>query len=81
VKVRNLCELHARAGDDAMVARMRQINGELLHPLLMGCATRQTRIVQICLQSMQRLITYNALNLVSGGRVDILHSLNYSFTE
>lgn len=37
---------------------------DLLHPFLMACNTRQTKLVQISLQAIQRLVSSNAIDMV-----------------
>ncbi len=38
---------------------------DIIQPLIMGCETKNPRIVQICLVSVQRLIQHEAISLVS----------------
>ena len=40
-------------------------SGEILQPFLLGCDTKNLKIIQLCLQSVQRLISHEALSAVS----------------
>ncbi|XP_077982841.1 protein MON2 homolog [Glandiceps talaboti] len=44
-------------------------SGEILQPFLLGCDTKNIKIVQICLVSVQKLITYQALSAVAARNV------------
>ncbi|XP_030829471.1 protein MON2 homolog isoform X2 [Strongylocentrotus purpuratus] len=44
-------------------------SGEILQPFLLGCDTKNLRIVQLCLGSVQRLITHEALSAQAAGNV------------
>lgn len=40
-------------------------SGEILQPFLLGCDTKNLKIVQLSLVSIQRLITHEAVSAVS----------------
>ncbi|XP_070557537.1 protein MON2 homolog isoform X2 [Ptychodera flava] len=44
-------------------------SGEILQPFLLGCDTKNIKIVQICLVSVQKLISYEALSEVAARNV------------
>ncbi|XP_071961451.1 protein MON2 homolog isoform X3 [Antedon mediterranea] len=44
-------------------------SGEIMQPFLLGCDTKNLRIVQICLASIQRLIAKQALSQEAGSNV------------
>ncbi|XP_033121689.1 protein MON2 homolog isoform X2 [Anneissia japonica] len=44
-------------------------SGEIMQPFLLGCDTKNLRIVQICLASIQRLIAKQALSPAAGANV------------
>ncbi|KAK6037930.1 hypothetical protein COOONC_24565 [Cooperia oncophora] len=58
VRVRNISTASAEA---TLLTNLRAASNELLHPLILACATRQTRLVQIALQSIQRLVQHRIL--------------------
>ena len=47
-----------------LLNNFRAASNELLHPLLLACGTRQTKLVQIALQGIQRLVQYRILEAV-----------------
>ncbi|XP_022081616.1 protein MON2 homolog isoform X2 [Acanthaster planci] len=44
-------------------------SGEILQPFLLGCDTKNLKIVQLCLGSVQRLITHEALSAAAASNV------------
>ncbi|KAK6028656.1 ST7 protein, partial [Ostertagia ostertagi] len=62
VRVRNIS---TASGEATLLTNLRAASNELLHPLILACATRQTRLVQIALQSIQRLVQHLAQMLLS----------------
>ncbi|XP_071483188.1 protein MON2 homolog [Diadema antillarum] len=57
-------------------------SAEILQPFLLGCDTKNLRIVQICLNSIQRLITHEALSPAAASNViNMLWSLMESEME
>ncbi|WKY07427.1 hypothetical protein Q1695_007124 [Nippostrongylus brasiliensis] len=58
VRVRNIS---TASGEATLLTNLRAASNELLHPLILACATRQTRLVQIALQSIQRLVQHRIL--------------------
>ncbi|XP_071784170.1 protein MON2 homolog isoform X2 [Asterias amurensis] len=44
-------------------------SGEILQPFLLGCDTKNLKIVQLCLGSVQRLITHEALSVGAASNV------------
>ncbi|XP_038067855.1 protein MON2 homolog isoform X2 [Patiria miniata] len=44
-------------------------SGEILQPFLLGCDTKNLKIVQLCLGSVQRLITHEALSVAAASNV------------
>lgn len=46
------------------MARIRQAAPELVHPFLMGCATKQPKLVQASLVPIQRLISHSVIDSV-----------------
>ena len=40
-------------------------SAEIIRPLLFGCETKQSKIIQICLASVQKIIEAKILNVVS----------------
>lgn len=62
VRVRNIS---TASGESNLLTNLRAASNELLHPLILACATRQTKLVQIALQSIQRLVQHRVLEAVS----------------
>ncbi|KIH67556.1 hypothetical protein ANCDUO_02110 [Ancylostoma duodenale] len=58
VRVRNIS---TASGESNLLTNLRAASNELLHPLILACATRQTKLVQIALQSIQRLVQHRVL--------------------
>ncbi|VDM51904.1 unnamed protein product [Angiostrongylus costaricensis] len=58
VRVRNIS---TASGEGNLLTNLRVASNELLHPLILACATRQTRLVQIALLSIQRLVQHRVL--------------------
>ncbi|KAJ1364347.1 hypothetical protein KIN20_024429, partial [Parelaphostrongylus tenuis] len=58
VRVRNIS---TASGEVNLLKNLRAASNELLHPLILACATRQTRLVQIALLSIQRLVQHRVL--------------------
>ncbi|VDO73660.1 unnamed protein product [Heligmosomoides polygyrus] len=52
VRVRNIS---TASGESTLLTNLRAASNELLHPLILACATRQTRLVQIALQTVEFL--------------------------
>lgn len=44
---------------------MCESSAEVIKPLLLGCDTKQSKIIQICLTSVQKVIEAKILNLVN----------------
>ncbi len=44
---------------------MCESSAEVCKPLLLGCDTKQSKIIQICLASVQKVIEARILNLVN----------------
>jgi hypothetical protein len=38
---------------------------DLIRPLILGCETKQSKIIQICLTSVQKVIEAKILNMVN----------------
>src|SRR5262249_22449764 len=60
VKVRNIAG--GRETDESLLQRMRQASNEILHPFLMGCSTKNPKLVQISLTAIQRIISHRAID-------------------
>ncbi|KAK6746832.1 hypothetical protein RB195_000219 [Necator americanus] len=58
VRVRNIS---TASGESNLLTNLRAASNELLHPLILACATRQAKLVQIALQSIQRLVQHRVL--------------------
>uniref|UniRef100_A0A914UNH9 Protein MON2 homolog n=1 Tax=Plectus sambesii TaxID=2011161 RepID=A0A914UNH9_9BILA len=58
VKVRNITD---GATESNLISRLRQASNELLHPFVMGCASKNPRLVQISLAGVQRLVQHRAV--------------------
>jgi len=43
---------------------MRDASVDLLQPFVLGCDTKQVKIVQLCLTSIQKLLQHNIVNQV-----------------
>ena len=59
VKVRNI----STGSGDNLLQTMRSACTEIIHPFLLGCSSKSSRMVQISLQSIQRLLQFQALNV------------------
>lgn len=46
---------------------------EIIQPFILGCDTKNPRIVQICMQAIQRLICHEALSAVSISFPNVIH--------
>ncbi|CAJ0579448.1 unnamed protein product, partial [Mesorhabditis spiculigera] len=66
VKVRNIS---TNSNDASLLTNLRAGSSELLHPLLTGCSTRNSRLVQISLQAIQRLVEHRILETASAAAV------------
>ena len=51
---------------------MRDASVDLLQPFVLGCDTKQVKIVQLCLISIQKLLQHHIVNQV---RMNIIHFL------
>ncbi|CAB3409244.1 unnamed protein product [Caenorhabditis bovis] len=60
VRIRNINT--ASAVESSLLTNLRAACSELLHPLVLACATRHTRLVQIALQGIQRLVQHRILS-------------------
>ncbi|EFP08489.1 hypothetical protein CRE_15492 [Caenorhabditis remanei] len=60
VRIRNIST--ASVGDTVLITNLRAACTELLHPLVLACETRHTRLVQIALQGIQRLVQHRILS-------------------
>ncbi|CAI5447431.1 unnamed protein product [Caenorhabditis angaria] len=60
VRIRNIST--ASSNEQILISNLRAACSELLHPLVLGCATRVTKLVQISLQGIQRLIQHRILS-------------------
>ncbi|CAI4224479.1 unnamed protein product [Auanema sp. JU1783] len=58
VKVRNIS---TASSDSTLLTNLRAASSELLHPLALACGTRQSRLVQVGLQGIQRLVQHRIL--------------------
>ncbi|EGT40075.1 hypothetical protein CAEBREN_31871 [Caenorhabditis brenneri] len=63
VRIRNIST--ASVGDTVLITNLRAACTELLHPLVLACETRHTRLVQIALQGIQRLVQHRILSGVN----------------
>lgn len=54
---------NATTRSDDFISVIIQDSNEILQPLIMGCETKNPRIVQICVLAMQRLITHEAISV------------------
>ena len=58
---------------------MCESSAEVIKPLLLGCDTKQSKIIQICLTSVQKVIEAKILNLVNlNKKHKQAKSLNYT---
>uniref|UniRef100_A0A8R1EK54 Protein MON2 homolog n=2 Tax=Caenorhabditis japonica TaxID=281687 RepID=A0A8R1EK54_CAEJA len=60
VRIRNIST--ASVGDTVLITNLRAACTELLQPLILACETRYTRLVQIALQGIQRLVQHRILS-------------------
>ncbi|CAD6199711.1 unnamed protein product [Caenorhabditis auriculariae] len=65
-RIRNIS---TASGEKSLLTNLRAACTELLHPLILACATRHTRLVQIALQGIQRLIQHRILSSSGAGVV------------
>jgi len=56
VKIRNINAACESQQDSDLIQALRISCTELLHPFLLGCSSKNPRLVQISLQAIQRLI-------------------------
>lgn len=61
VKIRNISTAHQ---PDALLGNIRAACGEILHPLILGCSSKNPRLVQISLQTIQRMLQFRVLDPV-----------------
>ena len=78
---------------EASLLKLRQINSlkinlfkamcdsspDLIKPLIMGCETKQSKIIQICLNSVQKVIEAKILNIVRTNLNYFLIKLNKNY--
>lgn len=62
VKVRNIS---TSSQPHSLLQNIRSACSDILHPLILGCATRAPRLVEISLQAIQRLLQYRVVSPVS----------------
>lgn len=67
VKIRNIsAEFEAQQESlqqNDLLKALRNSCTELLHPFLLGCSSKNPRLVQISLQAIQRLIHYKVIDV------------------
>lgn len=60
VKIRNISS--SSGAPDKLLQCLRSSCTEVLHPFLLGCSSKAPRLVQISLQSIQRLLQFHAID-------------------
>ncbi|CAF3359352.1 unnamed protein product [Rotaria socialis] len=67
---------------DSLITVMRDASVDLLQPFVLGCDTKQVKIVQLCLTSIQKLLQHNIVNQASAATiVNVLSALCELQTE
>ncbi|VDN51623.1 unnamed protein product [Dracunculus medinensis] len=66
VKVRNISSI---SNEHNLSSNLRSASSELLHPLLIGCSSKNARLVQISLQAIQRMIQQKVIDKTSATAV------------
>uniref|UniRef100_A0A0N5A8N7 Protein MON2 homolog n=1 Tax=Syphacia muris TaxID=451379 RepID=A0A0N5A8N7_9BILA len=62
VKIRNI---NSASNEQNLAANLRLASSELLQPLVMGCASKNARLVQISLQAIQRMVQHRVIEPTS----------------
>ncbi|KAL3080285.1 hypothetical protein niasHS_012390 [Heterodera schachtii] len=60
VKVRNISS--SASSPDNLLQNLRTLCTEIVHPFLLGCSSKSPRLVQISLQSIQKLLQFRAID-------------------
>lgn len=55
-------------------------SAEIIQPFVMGCDTKNPKIVQLCLPSVQKLISHEAISVVSIAQCNVIPRLGTIFT-
>lgn len=55
-------------------------SAEIIQPFVMGCDTKNPKIVQLCLTSVQKLISHEAISVVSIALCNVIPRLGTIFT-
>ncbi|GAB6021011.1 hypothetical protein CHUAL_003649 [Chamberlinius hualienensis] len=64
VKIRNLM-----SKNEYLLQAMQQESGEILQPFILGCDTKNAKLVQICVNGIQRLIAHGTVSVTSADNV------------
>uniref|UniRef100_A0A0K0EM20 Protein MON2 homolog n=1 Tax=Strongyloides stercoralis TaxID=6248 RepID=A0A0K0EM20_STRER len=79
VKVRNISSI---SSVDNLVPNLKNSSNDILQPILLACSSKNSRLAQIALQSLQRMLQYRIVNASSApGIVNELCSLIESECE
>uniref|UniRef100_A0A1I8ALH6 Protein MON2 homolog n=1 Tax=Steinernema glaseri TaxID=37863 RepID=A0A1I8ALH6_9BILA len=62
VKIRNIS---TSSTPDSLLQNLRSACSEILHPLILGCSSKNARLVQISLQAVQRMLQYRIVEATS----------------
>ncbi|KAK0399880.1 hypothetical protein QR680_003255 [Steinernema hermaphroditum] len=62
VKIRNIS---TSSTTDNLLQNLRSACSEILHPLILGCSSKHSRLVQISLQAIQRMLQYRIVEATS----------------
>jgi hypothetical protein len=57
---------------------MCESSAEIIKPLVLGCDTKQSKIIQICLASVQKVVEAKILNLV---KIKLSYQLTQKITH
>lgn len=55
-------------------------SAEIIQPFVMGCDTKNPKIVQLCLTSVQKLISHEAISVVSIAQSKVIPHLGTIFS-
>lgn len=62
VKIKNIS---AASNEQNLLTNIRQASAELLQPLILGCSSKNARLVQVSLQAIQKMVQHRVIESVS----------------
>ncbi|OWF34717.1 Protein MON2-like [Mizuhopecten yessoensis] len=57
------------AKSEDIISGLLPASAEIVHPFVLGCETKNSKIIQLCLMTVQRLISHEALSMTAANNV------------